>query len=309
MSLREWAAVSGSPVRTDGPVRVAPPAESIHRHRLTSSPTRQVAVPTTIVTGAASGIGRGLAAAFVGRGHHVVVADIDLATATSAAAGMPGPGTASAAQVDVRDADAVQALVDATEDAHGPLDTMVNNAGIGVVGWSHELPAEQWRAVYDVNLHGVLHGVLAVYPRFMQRRAGRIVNMASLSAFTPVPAAAAYASSKHAVLGLTTSLRAEAAAHGVRVHAVCPGFVETPLLHDEAPGSDGLSFASVARALRLPATTTDRVVADVMRGLDRNTGVIVTPATARATRALTAIAPDAIGERITRRLADRLRRR
>ena len=266
-------------------------------------------MPTTIVTGAASGLGRGLAAAFVGRGHHVVLADIDLASATAAATGMPGPGTASAAQVDVRDAEAVQALVDATEDAHGPLDTMVNNAGIGVVGWSHQLPAEQWRAVYDVNLHGVLHGVLAVYPRFVARGAGRIVNMASLSAFTPVPAAVAYASSKHAVLGLTTSLRAEAAAHGIQVHAVCPGFVETPLLHDEAEGSGGLSFASVARALRLPVTTTDRVVADVMRGIDRDVGVIVTPATAKATRLLTELAPAVLSERISRQLAARLRRR
>ena len=238
-----------------------------------------------------------------------MLADLDLAAATAAAGDMPGPGTASAAQVDVRDADAVQALVDATEDAHGPLDTMVNNAGIGAVGWSHELPLSQWQAVYDVNLRGVLHGTLAVYPRFVERGAGRIVNISSLSAFTPVPAAAAYASSKHAVLGLTTSLRAEAAAHGVRVHVVCPGFIETPLLHEEVPGSRGLSFAAIAQALRLPTTTTDRVVADTMRGLDRDVGVIVTPRTAQVTRRLTTMLPDRLGELVTRQLAGRLRRR
>ena len=266
-------------------------------------------MPTTIVTGAASGLGRGLAAAFVARGHHVVVADLDHDAATAAAATMTGPGSASAARVDVRDADAVQALVDVTEDAHGPLDTLVNNAGIGAVGWSHQLPRSQWEAVYEVNLRGVVNGVLAVYPRFVERGAGRIVNMASLSAFTPVPAAAAYASSKHAVLGLTTSLRAEATAHGVRVHAVCPGFVDTPLLHEEVPGSDGLSFAALARALRLPVTTADRVVADTMRGLDRDLGIIVTPATARVTRRLTGALPDRLGEVVTRQLVGRLRRR
>lgn len=265
-------------------------------------------MPPTIVTGAASGLGRGLAAAFVARGHHVVVADLDGDAAEIAARAMTGPGSASAAEVDVRDADAVQALVDTTEDAHGPLDTLVNNAGIGVVGWSHELPREQWEAVVDVNLRGVLNGVLAVYPRFVARGAGRIVNMASLSAFTPVPAAAAYASSKHAVLGLTTSLRAEATTHGVRVHAVCPGFVETPLLHEEVEGSGGLSFASIARALRLPTTTVERVVADTMRGLDRDVGVIVTPATARITRRLTTSLPDRLGEAVTRQLVGRLRR-
>lgn len=266
-------------------------------------------MPTTIVTGAGSGLGRALAEAFVARGHHVVLADIDLDAAVTAAAGMDGSGSTSTARVDVRDADAVQQLVDATEDAHGPLDTMVNNAGVAAVGWAEDLPRAQWRSVFDVNLHGVLHGVLAVYPRFVERGAGRIVNIASLSAFTPVPAAAAYAASKHGVLGLTTSLRAEARAHGVRIHAVCPGFTETPLLHDEVPGSEGLSFAAVARALRLPTTTTDRVVADTMRGLDRDVGVIVTPTTARATRWLTAWAPDRVGDAITARLADRLRRR
>lgn len=263
---------------------------------------------TTIVTGAASGIGRALATAFVARGEHVVLADLDGEAAAAAAGALRGAGSASAAEVDVTDAAAVQRLVDQAEDEHGPLATLVNNAGISAVGWSHELPLERWLAVYDVNLRGVVHGVVAVYPRFVERQSGRIVNMASLSAFTPVPAAAAYASAKHGVLGLTKSLRAEARLHGVRVHAVCPGFVDTPLLHAEVEGSGGLSFAKIAKALQMPVTTTEKIVADTMRGLDRDVGLIVTPATARVTRWISATTPDRVADAIMRALAPRLQR-
>jgi NAD(P)-dependent dehydrogenase (short-subunit alcohol dehydrogenase family) len=257
----------------------------------------------TIVTGAASGIGRGLATAFAQRGHHVVVADLDLDAAIEAADAMPG--SASAARVDVTDADDVEALVASTEDAHGPLDVIVNNAGISAVGWSHELPLDRWQAVFDVNLRGVVHGVAAAYPRFAARRSGRIVNMASLSAFSGVPTAAAYAASKHAVLGLTRSLRIEARLHGVHVHAVCPGFVDTPLLHDEVQ-REGLSFAAIARAMRMPVTTVDRVVADTMKGIARDRGVIITPATASVTRWVSTLAPDPLSDAILTRTVRQL---
>lgn len=116
-----------------------------------------------IVTGAASGIGRALASALVGRGDTVVVADIDGDGAERAAGELArrGPGAAAPAVVDVRDAAAVRALVDGTCDRYGRLDVMVNNAGVGVGAEAQELLLGHWDRVIDVNLRGVVHGVPA----------------------------------------------------------------------------------------------------------------------------------------------------
>lgn len=259
---------------------------------------------TTLVTGGAGAIGRGIAAAFADRGEHVVVADLDLAAAEAVAADL---AHASAVALDVRDIAAWREVVDAVEGDHGPITTLVNNAGVPAVGPSHELPYDTWRLVHDVNVMGVVNGVATVYPRLVERGAGRIVNVASLSAFTPVPMAVAYAASKHAVLGLSRSLRAEARQHGVQVHVLCPGFVDTPLLHDDEAGGQGLSFATIAQELKMPVTTVERVVTDLMKGLDRERGVIVTPATAKATRWLAGVLPG-VSDRVTRALAPRIGR-
>jgi len=190
-----------------------------------------------IVTGAASGIGRALAGALVTRGDTVVVVDIDGAGAERAAGELArrGPGTATPAVVDVRDAGTVQALVDQVRDRHGRLDVMVNNAGIGVGGEASELTLAHWERVIDVNLRGVVHGVHAAYPVMIAQRSGHIVNTASLAGLVPSPWLTPYAMTKHAVVGLSLSLRAEAAAHGVRVTAVCPGVVDTPMLDTTCP--------------------------------------------------------------------------
>jgi len=104
---------------------------------------------------------------------------------------------------------------------------MVNNAGIGVGGEASELTLAHWERVIDVNLRGVIHGVHAAYPVMIAQRSGHIVNTASLAGLMPSPWLTPYAMTKHAVVGLTLSLRAKAAAHGVRVTAVCPGVVDT----------------------------------------------------------------------------------
>jgi len=166
-----------------------------------------------IVTGAASGIGQALAGALVARGDTVVVADVDKDGAERIAGDLSerGPGAATAAVVDVRDADAVQALVDQTRDRHGRLDLMVNNAGIAVGGDCRELLLAHWDRVIDVNLRGVVHGVQAAYPVMVEQGSGHIVNTASLAGLLPSPGATPYAMAKHGVVGLSLSLRAEAA--------------------------------------------------------------------------------------------------
>ncbi|MFC7659980.1 SDR family NAD(P)-dependent oxidoreductase [Pseudonocardia benzenivorans] len=151
-----------------------------------------------IVTGGASGIGRGLGAALVTRGDTVVLADVDIEGATSAADAMSarGPGTAVATELDVRDGSAVEKLVADTVDARGGLDIMVNNAGLGIGGPVEELTSAHWDRVVDVNLRGVVHGVHAAYPVMVEQRRGHIVNTASMAGLVPCPGLTSYATTK-----------------------------------------------------------------------------------------------------------------
>src|SRR6266851_10472536 len=191
----------------------------------------------SIVTGGASGIGRALSAALVERGGCVVIADLDETGAAQAVEelSVAGPGTLVAASLDVREAHAVAELVQRTHREQGRLDMLFNNAGIGVGGYAQELGLEHWERAIDVNLRGVVHGVHAAYPLMIEQGQGHIINTASMAGLVPSPGLTPYAMTKHAVVGLSLSLRVEAAAYGVRVTAVCPGVVETPILDQGGP--------------------------------------------------------------------------
>jgi NAD(P)-dependent dehydrogenase (short-subunit alcohol dehydrogenase family) len=263
-----------------------------------------------IITGAASGIGQALASALVTRGDTVVLADIDGDGAERAASELArqGPGTGTPAVVDVRDAAAVQALVDQTHEKHGRLDLMVNNAGIGVGGEASDLLLAHWDRVIDVNLRGVVHGVHAAYPVMIRQRSGQIVNTASLAGLIPAPMLTPYAMTKHAVVGLSLSLRAEAAAHGIGVTAVCPGFVDTPIL--DKGGPDDLpkpafsgSEREVARHFQPRLYSPDRLAQDILRGIDRNAALVVAPASARVAWYLRRYAPFVVDRIVARQVA------
>jgi NAD(P)-dependent dehydrogenase (short-subunit alcohol dehydrogenase family) len=262
-----------------------------------------------IITGAASGIGQALASAMVTRGDTVVVADIDGDGAERAAGDLTrrGPGTATSAVVDVRDAGAVQALVDQARAKHGRLDVMVNNAGIGVGGEAQELLLAHWDRAIDVNLRGVVHGVRAAYPVMIEQRSGHIVNTASLAGLLPSPGLTPYAMTKHAVVGLSLSLRAEAAGYGVRVTAVCPGVVDTPIL--DKGGPDDLPKPALSGHTReffqhfQPRFyAADRLASDIVRGIDRNAALVIAPASARVAWYLWRFAPFAVNRMTARQL-------
>ncbi len=127
------------------------------------------------------------------------------------------------------DLDAVRAAV---ADAAGDdgLDYLFNNVGIALGGPTHEFTAAHWDRIIDVNLRGVVNGVLAAYPAMVAAGRGHIVNTASAAGLAPPPLVAPYATTKAAVVGLSLALRPEAALHGVRVSVLCPGMVETPIL-------------------------------------------------------------------------------
>ncbi len=268
-----------------------------------------------VVTGAASGIGRALAGALARRGATVVLADIDEAGAKLAADELAAgpPGRASAAALDVTDAAAVKELVECTARDHGHLDFMFNNAGVGIVGEVTELTLAHWERAIDVNLRGVVHGVVAAYPIMVDQGRGHIVNTASLAGIIPSPMLTPYGMTKHGVVGLSTSLRMEASEHGVRVSALCPGVIETPLLDKGNPPDlpevagvpDGRELLTRAVGRAYPAAN---LAEDALDGVARNRPLIVTPAHARIPWRLYRLSPRLVIEgtpRLMRRMMQR----
>jgi NAD(P)-dependent dehydrogenase (short-subunit alcohol dehydrogenase family) len=247
-----------------------------------------------IVTGGGSGIGEALCRAFATRGDTVVVADIDGAAAERVAGDI---GTrAQAAKVDVRDAEGVQALVDDTVARHGRLDVMVNNAGIAVGGDVLELTVPHWDRIIDVNLRGVVHGVQAAYPVMARQRRGQIVNTASMAGLTAPAYMAPYVAVKHAVVGLSLSLREEAKAHNVGVTVVCPFWIDTPILDstgpDDLPKPQSLQQVGVREiASRMGLYSPQALAQDVLRGIDRNKAMVVAPRQGRIAWRLARLSP------------------
>jgi len=247
-----------------------------------------------LITGAGSGIGKALSLALSREGARVTVTDLDGAAAERVAAEC-GP-TARTAMLDVRDAAAVEREVAACVEAGGRIDMIVNNAGMGVGGETYELAVAHLDRVLDVNVRGVVHGVMAAYPRMVKQGSGRIVNVASLAGLGPAPFLTAYATSKHAVVGLSTSLRAEGAGLGVRVNVLCPAAVETPLLDADNPSDlpkppwrpDLRSFLT---KLAGPPYPVARLAADALAALVRNRSIIVLPGRARTLWRLGRFAP------------------
>ena len=186
---------------------------------------------SAVVTGGASGIGRGLGEELAKRGCAVVLADRQIGVAKEVASKiLDSGGKARAVKVDVTNFDAVKRLVQETVERSGRLDYIFNNAGIAIGGNVSQYGIEDWNQIVDVNLRGVINGVQAAYPVMMAQGFGHIVNTASLAGLTPSPGHVAYAATKHAIVGLSNSLRAESAHMGIRVSVLCPGFVRTAIL-------------------------------------------------------------------------------
>ncbi|SFA69333.1 NAD(P)-dependent dehydrogenase, short-chain alcohol dehydrogenase family [Poseidonocella pacifica] len=200
---------------------------------------------TAIVTGAASGIGAEIALDLARFGAKVVLADMDEAGMSAVSDRIVAAGgTAFAHKTDSSVAADVEALVAFAVAQTGGLHLLVNNAGIGgpakPVG---EYPLEGWQKVIDVNLTGVFHGMRFGLPEIVKAGGGSIVNMASILGSVGFATAGAYVAAKHGVVGLTKVAAIEYAKAGVRVNAVGPGFIATPLLEKnlDAAALDGIA--------------------------------------------------------------------
>jgi NAD(P)-dependent dehydrogenase (short-subunit alcohol dehydrogenase family) len=187
-----------------------------------------------LITGASSGIGRATAEAFAAEGASLVLAarrqnELDSIVAEIEAQG----GSATAIKTDVSVATDVERMVAHATETFGRLDFAVNNAGIeGQLAGITDLTEDQWDRVLDINLKGpflcVKHEAMAILDG---GHGGAIVNVGSVNSFLGFPTGSAYVTSKHGLLGLTTSVSAELAPQGIRVNLVCPGFIDTPMHH------------------------------------------------------------------------------
>jgi NAD(P)-dependent dehydrogenase (short-subunit alcohol dehydrogenase family) len=242
-----------------------------------------------IVTGGASGIGRALCRELGSRGAVVLAADINGAGVESTVAAIvESGGTASGAVIDVTDRRAVTDLIERTAARFKRLDYVFNNAGIGMGGLLENMTPEHWRRIIDVNLMGVIFGTQAAYRIMKQQGHGHIVNTASLAGLIPTPITCAYAATKHAVVGLSTTLRYEAALSGIRVSVVCPGVVKTEIFDNaEIIGGNGIDPSDHFPFMMDVTKAADKILA----GVRRNRGVITFPASARLSAFVYRIAP------------------
>jgi NAD(P)-dependent dehydrogenase (short-subunit alcohol dehydrogenase family) len=234
-----------------------------------------------VVTGGASGIGRALCETLATYGAIVTVADIDHEGAGRVAESIVSSGgRAEAVELDVTIKADVEKAINETAQKHGSLDYLFNNAGIGIIGDERDKSFDGWQKTIDINLMGVIYGTLAAYSLMAEQGSGHIVNTASIAGFMPAPTEVAYGTTKHAVVGLSTSLRAEGAALGVKVSAICPGVMKTAFF-DTAPvlNANREEFMSMFKLITM--TDIDRAAKIVLRGVARNRAMIVFPLNAR----------------------------
>lgn len=246
-----------------------------------------------VVTGASSGLGLALAAALAERGALPVLVARDATRLRQALATLGGRGECHA--LDVRDADGLRSLARDLAQRHGRLDLWFNNAGLTLAGEFQQMRAEHLQRMLEVDLLGVLNGCSAAYALMHEQGRGHIVNIASLAGLLPTPGLAGYAMCKHGVVGLSLSLRLEAAQRGVRVSVACPAAVDTPADPTRAPADLPplpeapwlRRFLDAAAGRPAPAA---EVAQAILRGTARNDALIL-PGKSRAVAWLYRMAP------------------
>jgi NAD(P)-dependent dehydrogenase (short-subunit alcohol dehydrogenase family) len=183
-----------------------------------------------IVTGAGQGIGAAIARCFAAEGARVIVAEHNRQTGAAVAGELlQAHGAAWFVETDVTDPSSVNAMATRVAAEHGAPDILVNNAGINVFNDPLATTEAEWRRCLSVDLDGVWHCCRAVLPAMLAARRGAIINIASSHSFKIIPGCFPYPVAKHAVVGLTRALAIEYAAHGIRVNAVAPGYIDTPI--------------------------------------------------------------------------------
>ncbi|WP_062515158.1 3-hydroxybutyrate dehydrogenase [Halobacillus sp. KGW1] len=186
------------------------------------------------ITGAASGIGYQLGAAFARQGAKVALSDINKEKVEQAAAGLKEEGLEAIGLVcDVTKEEQIKAAVDRTVDTYGRIDVLINNAGLQHVASIEDFPTEKFELITKIMLVAPFMATKHVFPIMKKQGFGRILNMSSINGLIGFAGKSAYNSAKHGVIGLTKVTALEGAEHGITVNAICPGYVDTPLVRNQ----------------------------------------------------------------------------
>ena len=236
-----------------------------------------------VVTGAANGIGREMAKAFARRGARLVLVDIDEEGLCATAGELEIMGAESGAHVvDVSSAAQVASLCDDVYGVLGRVDVLCNNAGVAAAGDFEALSLDDLSWVVDVNLRGVINGCHCFYPRMItQGGGGHIVNTASSGGLAPFMALSIYCCTKYGVVGLSETLRAEAALHGIGVSAICPAAIATDIvlrgrIRSHSTRSTPERLAAITDGIiKRRALGPERVAEAAVKAVERNRGVVV----------------------------------
>ena len=212
-----------------------------------------------VITGAASGIGFGIAERFVADGALIAVADLNIDAAQEAAAALTkkGPGSAIAIAMNVTDEAQVNAGVASVIERWKKIDVLISNAGIQIVHRIEEFPFEDWKKLLAIHLDGAFLTTKACLPHMYAAGSGSVIFMGSVHSKEASPLKSAYVTAKHGLLGLARVISKEGAAHGVRANLICPGFVRTPLVERQIPEQArtlGISEKDVVEKIMLGET-------------------------------------------------------
>jgi NADP-dependent 3-hydroxy acid dehydrogenase YdfG len=261
------------------------------------------------VTGGASGIGAALTTKLVDEGAEVWIADRQIGAAQELAQRLnSGAGKAHAIELDVRSYPSFERAVAEAVQQSGRIDYLFNNAGIAVGGEIASYTLDDWNDVFDVNLHGVVHGIQAVYPIMIRQHSGHIVNTASTAGLVTAPVGASYTATKHAVVAISMVLRVEAERHGVQASAICPGAIRTPILAGGKYGRfDGVSDEQLVKFWEpFRPMAPDRFAERALRAVLRGDAIIVVPGWWKAFWYLERLSP-ALSRRAARLTLKRIR--
>ncbi len=239
------------------------------------------------MTGAASGIGRATALALAGRGADLAICDVDGAGLEETAEQIRQVGRRVVqSRVDVSDAEQMRGFAERTCADLGRVDVLVNNAGIGVGGAFVDVPLAEWDKILGVNLKGVVNGCYFFVPRMIEAgTGGHVVNISSMAGYVAGPGMTAYTTTKFGVIGFSEALRAELAARGIGVTAVCPGVIDTPIVRSANVYGTSATPENREQAIQMFEKRNygpDRLARGILKAIQKNRAVAPITPEARA---------------------------